>query len=171
MKTRLINIGRIYREHGVKGFCKVALLPGRGGGAISAGTLCRLKRDDGEVLETRVAETAVMGRFTLVRWQAFTVPEQLVPWRQAEIWMRASARKRAKGEIFDDEWIGYTLLDTQGVAVGTVMAIVYNPLKQFVLDRGRAGRLLVPFVEEWFLKMDRRRRRLQLAVPEGLIGL
>jgi ribosomal 30S subunit maturation factor RimM len=171
-KYSFINIGKIYREHGVKGFCKLALLPGRGGADLRPGLICRLARADGQRLETAVLETARMGRLLVVRWEAFTAPEQIQPWRQALVWIAERARRRARGEIFDDEWVGFTLLNAQGLEVGRVRDVVYNPLRQFVVERATGrGELRVPCVEEWFLKLERKKKRLTLAVPEGLTEL
>ncbi len=71
------------------------------------------------------------------------------------------------GEFFQGDLVGLKALDEQGVALGSVDE-VWNtgPVPNLVVRGGPGGELLVPFAEDFIVKVDLAARTIVLKVPE-----
>ena len=87
----------------------------------------------------------------------------------------------AAGEIYIGDLIGCTLVDVAGsapVSVGTVADVdrTAGPTPLLVVHdssapSGGSGEILVPFARSFLRKVDLAAKRIEMALPEGLIGL
>lgn len=75
----------------------------------------------------------------------------------------------SEGEVFQGDLIGLNAVDPQGVALGTLEE-VWNtgPVPNLVVRGGPGGELLVPFADEYVLKVDLPTRTIVIKVPEFL---
>ncbi len=81
----------------------------------------------------------------------------------------------AEGETYISDLIGCALVDVAGaapVAVGEIVDVDRSagPVALLVV-RGAKGELLVPFAKSYLRKFDLESRRLEMALPEGLLEL
>ncbi len=83
----------------------------------------------------------------------------------------------AEDEDADDGWyeedlLGFTVLDTDGTEVGTVSALHLRPVQDLLEVRlPGGGTALVPFVDELVPEVDEDARRVVIDPPEGLLDL
>ena len=72
-----------------------------------------------------------------------------------------------EGEFFQGDLIGLAALDEQGAALGTV-AEIWNtgPVPNLVVRGGPGGELLVPFADEFVVKVDLAARTVVMRPPE-----
>lgn len=163
-----IQIGRIYREHGLKGFCKVTLM-------TDALDVLELKKDyllrsiDGQEKLVKLDAHMPMGRFELMKFSCFNLPEPIQPWRKAGIFVLSEDLPVGKGfELFDHEWPGYTVLNHEGEVMGVIAAVDYTPLKQFFLTAPDGSERLIPVVDDWFESINAKAKTVVMNLPEGL---
>jgi 16S rRNA processing protein RimM len=88
---------------------------------------------------------------------------------------RAERAALADDEIYIADLIGCALIDVAGkapVAVGEIEDVdrAAGPVALLVV-RGAAGEVLVPFAKSFLRKIDLTARRVEMALPEGLIYL
>ena len=88
---------------------------------------------------------------------------------------RAGRAPLGDDEVYIDDLIGCTLLDTAGAEplnVGEIEDVdrAAGPVALLVV-RGAAGEVLVPFAKSYLKKIDLERRRVEMALPEGLANL
>jgi 16S rRNA processing protein RimM len=166
-----IQIGRIYREHGVHGLCKVHCFESDGK-TLMIGKAYRLSAAAGDEREAKIESISPMGRYFLVKFSGFKTPEELLKWRQATISLPQAELPVSKGkDLFDYEWPGFTLLDGDGQKLGTIVEVSYTPLRQLVVQTPDDDEpKLVPLVPEWIAKLDRKAKTLTVNLPEGLLS-
>ena len=81
----------------------------------------------------------------------------------------------AEDEAYISDLIGCTLVDLAGpqpAAVGIIEDVDRDagPVALLIV-RGAAGEVLIPFAKSYLKKIDWEARRVEMALPEGLIGL
>ena len=73
----------------------------------------------------------------------------------------------AAGEFFQGDLVGLAAVDAAGTALGTLEEIWNTgPVPNLVVRGGPQGELLIPFAEEFVIKVDLEARTIVLKVPE-----
>ena len=88
---------------------------------------------------------------------------------------RAERAALAEEETYIGDLIGCVLVDVAGaepIAIGEVEDVdrTAGPVALLVV-RGTAGEVLVPFAKSYLRKIDLETKRVEMALPEGLIDL
>jgi 16S rRNA processing protein RimM len=88
---------------------------------------------------------------------------------------RAERAPLAENEVYIDDLIGCTLVDVAGSEPVTVGAIedvdrAAGPVALLVVH-GAAGEILIPFAKSYLKRIDLEARRVEMALPEGLVDL
>ncbi len=166
-KTQFVNIGEIYREHGVGGACRFYSYSGDDRN-LKAGKNFVLENSHGETVEVKIKKISPYGKQFLIHFDAFQTPEEVSYWRKAKLWFDKKNLTRKKGEVYDFEWQGMRLAAKDGTILGTVLGIDYTPLKQFILEVN-GKKILVPFVADWMIDADFDKMILTMNLPDGLI--
>ena len=75
----------------------------------------------------------------------------------------------AEGEVFQGDLLGLAAVDAQGGTLG-ILEEVWNtgPVPNLVIRGGPGGELLVPFADEYVIKVDLAGRTIVIKVPEFL---
>lgn len=167
-EEKYLKIGEIYREHGIKGQCKVYIYSGTDEN-IQKGSSYWLVNSSGVRKKVKIKTTEVSGRYFLIGFDTFTKPEDIFSWRKAGLWMERVQLVRREGDAYDFEWQGATILNESGEVLGKVLRMEYTPLRQFCVETKDGQEILIPFVPEWILKDDREKKILTMKIPEGLV--
>ncbi len=88
---------------------------------------------------------------------------------------RAERIALAGGETYIDDLIGCTLVDVSGANLSPVGSIAdvdrtAGPVPLLIVRRP-AGEVLVPFAKSYLRRIDLDARRIEMALPEGLVDL
>lgn len=163
-----IEIGQIYREHGLKGLCKVYIY------SMSDDNLFEeeeyvLQTETGKTCKTKLLSIAVSKKFFLLQFDCFPGADAVIPWRKATLWIHKSKLQRDEGETFAFEWEGFQVFDANGKKLGEIQNVEYTPLPQFVVKPEEGENVLIPWVAEWIIKKDGDQKTVVLDLPEGLI--
>lgn len=165
MSTHFIEIGRIYREHGVKGFCTFYSHDDMGVNLKKKLTYI-LKSPQGRTKKVRILEVKPHGRYVLLRFDCFSSPEEVRFWRQASLLIAEGVLDRRRGELYDHEWVGLSLCCGKQV-LGKIDKVIYTPQKQFVLTTA-TGQKLIPYVPAWVVNIDLAKGTVDMILPVGL---
>ena len=88
---------------------------------------------------------------------------------------RAERAALAEDEVYTGDLIGCALIDVAGtepVTVGEIENVdrTAGPVALLVVQ-GAAGEVLVPFAKSFLRKIDLQAKRVEMALPEGLVKL
>jgi len=88
---------------------------------------------------------------------------------------RAERAALAEDEVYTGDLIGCTLIDVAGaepVTVGEIEGVDRRsgPVALLVVQ-GAAGEVLIPFAKSFLRKIDLKAKRVEMALPEGLVEL
>ncbi len=167
MKTRSVILGKIYREHGIKGACKFLVAEGYED-QIHLDQKYTLKKSADERGDVVVIKSlSAFGKYFLITFDKFKTPEDMKMWRGAMLCASMKDLKRDDDDLFDHEWEGLKIQTPAGEDVGIIKSIAYTPLRQLVVERGSKD-ILIPCVPEWFEEIDLENERVIMTIPEGL---
>jgi len=89
-----------------------------------------------------------------------------------EMYLPVTELPALKGNRFYyHEIIGYEVIDREHGPVGTVEDILEMPTQSLMQIRHGEKEILVPVVEEIILKVDKKKKRIHISAPEGLIEI
>ena len=160
-----IEIGRIYREHGVKGLCKFHSYEGEA--FFDHDVEYILESPEGESKSVKILEWGPLQRYFLILFDCFSNREDIIPWRKARLMIHKDEMQNDDDQIYDHEWEGFEIFDEHDKIVGTIKEVIHNPLKQFVVDCSGEEKL-IPLVEDWVIDLDKENRKIKMSLPEGL---
>jgi 16S rRNA processing protein RimM len=88
---------------------------------------------------------------------------------------RADRAPLGEGEAYISDLVGCTLVDVAGAEPATVGVIedvdrASGPVALLVV-KGAAGEILIPFAKSYLRRIDIAGRRVEMALPEGLVDL
>ncbi len=90
---------------------------------------------------------------------------------------RAERTALPEDEAYIGDLIGCTLVDVAGaepVPVGEIVDVDLSAGRRhapLLIVRGPAGEVLIPFAKSYLRKIDVEAKRVEMALPEGLVGL
>lgn len=167
LETDYLNIGEIYREHGIQGACKFYSYSSDDLN-LDESKQYILQKQDGSESSARIQSVKTLGRYFLVKFDLFQTPEQIRDWRKAKLWIRKQDLNRNDVDLYDFEWEGFSMLDENNKAIGTIRSVQHIPLKNFIVITTR-GESLVPYVEDWIVRIDKDNKTIAMKLPEGLV--
>lgn len=166
-----VLVGQVIRPHGLLGEVVVEVLsdvPGRfapGARLDWSGGGRGAERRELEIESVRPAKVGLLVRFAGVADR--TGAEALAP-GALEI-DRARVPKAEAGTFYWFELIGCSCRDAGRGELGEIVDLLDSGGALLLVIEGGGRRLLVPFVQEFLVATDLEARRLELALPEGLI--
>jgi len=103
----------------------------------------------------------------VISFDDYLTSESVSPFKGCEV------RIAGKAEESDDLTAlnGFTLTDTNSGVSGTVTSVVQNPGQLLAVVATPAGEILVPLHPDLIVSVDRKRKRIGMSLPEGLIQL
>ncbi|MBI4412311.1 MAG: 16S rRNA processing protein RimM [Deltaproteobacteria bacterium] len=168
-KEELIQIGEIYREHGIKGEVKVWVYS-RSDENFRKGMPVILRRTDGEEMEAKILEVTPFQQWFLTRFSFLKNPEEARLWRKAKILVgRKDLASAGMGEYYLFDLIGYAVVDIGGCVIGTLEGMMgEGETALFVVCGQDEKEILIPAVPAWIEKVDRKGKKIVVKLQEGL---
>lgn len=74
-------------------------------------------------------------------------------------------------QFYSAEIIGYEVFDETHGAIGTIEQVIENSQQEILQIRFNKKEILIPLVDEIFVKINRRQKKLYVNAPDGLIDL
>jgi 16S rRNA processing protein RimM len=138
-----------------------------GADAVRPGLPVTLAFADGREVAFAVAGVRIHKGRPLVRFPGIgdaTAAEALVG---AQVWIAREEAPLGDGEYFDDDLIGCTLVDSNGVARGEVVDVAHYPAQDMLVIG--AARAFVPLVNAFVRRIDVATKTIHVDVPPGLL--
>ena len=169
-KEGYIQIGEIYREHGVQGEVKVWVYS-QSDENFRKGMKVILRRSDGDESEVQIDAAAPYQKWFLTKFSTFTNPEKAKEWRKAHVLVKKSDLTKARrGEYYLFDLIGCQVVDVHDRPIGTLNGMTGEGESALFVVHGEKGdEILIPAVPEWIEKVDKKGKKIVVKMQEGLI--
>ncbi len=150
----MITVGKLVKPFGVRGQARVLSLtdvPNR----FETLKEVTLELPTGETLATTVTDVHADGRSYLLRFGAFSTPEEVGDFRGA--WLKipqADVPPAPEGHHYQFELIGLTVKDESGNVFGTLEEVMALPHQHLFVVRGAHKEYLLPALRKWISSID-----------------
>ena len=153
-ETEFVTVGKIVKPFGVRGQVRVLSLtdvPGR----LENLTEVTLETSSGHSLVTEVRDVQYDGRSYVLRFAAFSSPEEVRGYRGAWIKIPQGAVPPApEGHHYQFELIGLTVKEESGDVLGVLEEVIETPVQHLFAIRGQGREWLLPASKKWIAKID-----------------
>lgn len=168
----LLVVGRIHRVHGLKGEVSVEIrtaFPDR----LRPGMTLLWQRDAEAPRSLVLAGARPHGRRMLLSFEGVADSDSAHSLCGADLCVPAGESVPApEGFFYSHEIQGFACVDADGSPLATAVGVEETPAGPLLAVSLPSGKeALVPFVEEYVLKIDRDTRTIVLDLPAGLLDL
>ncbi len=150
----MVTVGKLVKPFGVRGQARVLSLtdvPNR----FETLKDVTLESPAGHTLVTTVTDVHSDGRSYLLRFKAFSTPEEVGRYRGA--WLKIPQTEvppAPEGYHYQFELIGLTVKDESGNVLGTLEEVVPVPHQHLLVVRGAGKEYLLPALRKWIRSVD-----------------
>jgi len=163
----LITVGRIVKPFGVRGQVRVQSLtdvPGR----LEQLQNVILVLPTGRQVGTTVTDVQIDGRSHLLRFAAFSTPEEAQAYRGARLTIpKGPVPPAPEGHWYQFELIGLTVRDQTGTILGVVEDVHQYSSQHMFVVRGKGKELLIPASRKWVTNVDVDGQVMTVVHPEN----
>ena len=164
------KIGYILKPHGLKGEVTISL------DAEAPGNLEELDavfiQSNQQLVPHFLEAISVRGDKAFVKFEDVNTPEAAKAISKSGIFLpKASRPKSGRGEFYDDEIIGFEVLDVDGNLLGNVTSIEEaGPNKLIAVDC--AGKeILIPVNGPFITSINKSKKKITVDLPEGFLEI
>ena len=167
----MVVVGRIARPHGLRGhvivnpdtdFVETRFRPGADVWIRTAGGERRLT----------ITSARVQGGRPVIAFDGLPRIEDVEGMGGLELRIPEDAlQPLGSGQYYEHQLVGCTVETTGGAAVGSVVRVEGGAGGSRLVVEGRRGEVLIPLAVEICVDIDVAAKRIQIAPPEGLLGL
>ena len=167
-----IAVGVIRKAHGVRGEASVEIWTDSADRFLDLSAVELVSPDERESRQVRVESARAHAGRALVKFAGIDSPEELRALRNWTVEIPESeARSLDQDEYFLHDLVGLTLVDTEGRPRGVVKATEEGGGGILLTVEGPRGTFDVPFAADICQEIDLEKRRIVVALPEGLDDL
>lgn len=174
-KTGTTGIGKILKPHGIKGELSVKFDPAWVNGKNfrkQKFLFAEIYPGDDLVpffIESAEADHYGQGR---IKFEDFNNSESVRELVNKQIFVPSgSFSSKTAGKSQGHELLGYSATDKKSGTIGIIEEVLENEMQQTLLIKKGIHEILVPLVEEFVVKIDKKNKNILLKIPEGLISL
>ena len=161
------KIGYVMKTHGLKGEITMATLP-ESPDLAGVDTLFLERRQ--QLVPYFIEALSFRGDKAFIKFEDVDTLEQATELKGASIYLRKTERpKAAKGEFYNDEVIGFEVVDEERV-LGKVKEVVdAGPNRFLSLDNERET--LIPIAGPFIKSVNRSTRKIKVELPDGFLDI
>jgi 16S rRNA processing protein RimM len=164
------KIGYILKPHGLKGQVTIALDPEAPEDFSAVETVFVEVRE--KLLPFFIEAISLKGNKAFLKLEEVDTPEEARRISKSAIYLPKSSRpKTGRGEFYDDEVIGFEVLDTGMGTLGKITEIVQaGPNKLLSVDY-HGKEVLVPLNSPFIDSVNKSRKKITVTLPEGFLEI
>lgn len=164
------KIGFIAKPHGLKGSVTAILehdLPN------DAGSLDAVFLSQNEMLVPYfIKDISATGNKAYILFEDVDSIESAQAITRCSLYLPKSVRpKSAKGEFYDDEVMGFAVIDQDAGTLGTVGEVVKSGLQKLLAVMNADKEILIPINDVFIKKIDHKKKEIHTVLPEGFLDL
>ncbi len=107
-----------------------------------------------------------------VRFEDIRTEEDAEAILKKEVYLPMELLPKLEGkQFYFHEVIGFTLTDVKQGVIGTIESINDSTAQALFIVEGKDGQVLIPMVDDFIRKIDRKNKEVLVETPEGLIDM
>jgi 16S rRNA processing protein RimM len=164
------KIGFILKPHGLKGGVTVSIDPDTPNDFEGLDAVFLEKQN--QLVPYFITSVSVKGNKAFVKFEDVDTADAAAAISKCAIYLPKAARpKSARGEFYDDEVVGFLVVDEQLGELGAVAEVVSaGPNKLIAVDH--AGReVLIPVNGPFITSINKTKKRITVQLPEGFLDI
>ncbi|MBX7125995.1 MAG: ribosome maturation factor RimM [Cyclobacteriaceae bacterium] len=163
------KIGYVSKTHGLKGEVTVMLEPDSPDPV--EGTAVFLHQGH-QLIPYFLTAVSIRHDRAFMRFEEVTTLEGAHALRGASLYLPKTEREpSARGEFYDDEVIGYEMVDETAGAIGTVVSVVSAGPTRLLVAHYQGKEILVPAQKPFIKSVNKTRKVLTLQLPDGFLEI
>lgn len=165
-----INIGKIVASFGVKGEVVLQHSLGKKSSLKGVEVLFIEERKDSFLPYFMQSSKIKNETETYIKLDGLDVKEQTKPVMSKQVWIKEEDFKRLAAKSSPISLLGFEIID-EGQSLGEILEVIEQPhqiLCRIDLDGKEA---LIPVHEGSLLKIDKKKKQVHVALPDGLLDL
>lgn len=164
------KIGYIMKPHGLKGQVTISLDEDAPEDFTPIETV--FVESHNRLLPYFIEAISLKGNKAFLKLEAVNTPEQAREICKSAIYLPKSMRpKSSRGEFYDDEVIGFEVLDSGSGSLGKITGIVQaGPNKLLSVDH-QGKEILIPINSPFILGINKSKKKITVTLPEGFLEI
>lgn len=170
MMDPLIKVGKVVKTHGLDGFLKLNLDSGSSDW-LEPGLILFIGKTENSSELVTIQELKPMPDAVLVKFREHQSVNSVKAFISLSVFMTESDFEKLDIQQEDSLLVGYQLKNVKsGKIVGTVIKTWESAAHPILVLAGTGGgETMVPFVEDWLIGISKRKKLIEMTLPEGLV--
>lgn len=164
------KIGFIMKPHGLKGQVTISLDPEAPENFSGIDTVFVQVRE--KLLPFFVEAISLKGAKAFLKLEEVNTPEDAQAISKSPIFLPKSTRpKSGRGEFYDDEVIGFEVLDNEMGSLGIIQEVVHAGPNKLLSVKYHEREVLIPLNSPFIDSVNKSRKRITVSLPEGYLDI
>lgn len=164
------KIGYILKPHGLKGEVTVSLDPESHSDPQSLEII--FLETDARLIPYFVQKMSVSGDKAYIKFEEVDTQETARSISKKSLYLPKTKREvSARGEFYDDEIIGFLVLDESDEKIGIVVEVVKAGPNRLLSVDHQGKEVLIPVNAPFIKRVNKGKKRISVALPEGFLDL
>lgn len=167
-KTDYFQVGLIKKPHGLKGEVNLSL----GGETSLEGVTALFLEIEGSLVPYFVESFSGNGEKSTLKFEDINSLEEAKKIGGKKIFLLKTARPRLpKGEFYDDELIGFDVVDESAGKLGKLEEIIAAGANRLFVVREKTKEVLIPENGPFIQEINKKNRTITVILPDGFLDM
>ena len=164
------KVGFIMKPHGLKGQVTVSLQEQL---ASDDPLQAVFVEENNRLIPYFVQEISVRGDKAYVKFEDVDTPEAAEALSKKSLYLPKKSRPASgRGEFYDDEVVGFEVVDSNHGAIGSVREVTSaGANKLLVVSKGNKDEVLIPLNSPFITNVNKKKKVLSVELPEGYLEI
>jgi 16S rRNA processing protein RimM len=164
------KIGYILKPHGLKGQVTISLDPDAPEDFSPVQTVFVERHE--KLLPYFIENISLKGNKAFLKLEEVNSPEEAKEISKSALYLPKSERPKAgRGAFYDDEIIGFEVLDSEAGAIGNIREVVAaGPNKLLSVDY-QGKEVLIPLNSPFINSINKNKKKITVTLPEGFLEI
>jgi 16S rRNA processing protein RimM len=164
------KIGFIMKPHGLKGQVTISLDPEAPEDLTAIETVFVESHE--RLLPYFIEAISLKGSKAFLKLEEVNTPEEAQKISKSAIYLPKSSRpKSGRGEFYDDEVIGFEVLDSEFGSLGKITEIIQAGPNKLLSVNYHGKEVLVPLNSPFIDGINKSRKKITVTLPEGFLEI
>ncbi|MDO7905860.1 ribosome maturation factor RimM [Paenibacillus sp. JX-17] len=168
---QLFNVGKIVNTHGIRGELKILLLTDFPEQRFAKNSKLLIETPDAKRIDVTVESSRFQKNMAVVKFKDYGNINEVEKYKGSTLKVSAEYMEELdEDEFYFHEIVGCTVLTDEGEELGTIKEILTPGANDvWVVQTPARKELLIPYIEDVVLHVDKHNKRITVKLMEGLI--
>lgn len=167
-KDQCFKIGYVAKTHGLKGEVTIILTEAVDLGVVKA-VFLEIKNS---LVPYFIEQFSDRQDKVFVKFEDVNTPEQAALIKGASIYLEKTTRPKLKrGEFYDDEVVGFTVIDSVEGELGIVQEVITSGSNRLLQLIYQEKEVLIPINSPFITSVNKSKKKIEVQLPEGFLEI